>query len=174
MNDHNGSKPNGDGRPTDQAGRKSGWIEKIVSGGQTGVDRAALDAAFSLGIEHGGWCPKGRMAEDGTIPLRYQLQELDSPQYSDRTKRNVLDSDGTLILHVSPPQGGTLLTLNFALQNSKPCLKVRLGRAVSTERIIQWIDRNKIRVLNIAGPRASKEPEAYQQAYEFLLSVFQD
>src|SRR5437868_7117285 len=104
---------------------------KIISGGQTGVDRAALDVAIELGIPHGGWCPRGRRAEDGVIPPRYQLAEHESPSYDDRTRRNVAESDATLILcdqeATRPLQGGTKLTCDEARRLHKPCLLISLG-----------------------------------------------
>jgi Circularly permutated YpsA SLOG family len=149
-------------------------IEKIVSGGQTGVDRAALDFAIEKGIMHGGWCPNGRLAEDGLIPVEYLLVEMESSKYADRTKRNVLDSDGTLVLSNSYPEGGTLLTVNYAMRCQKPCLKVRLCRPPRPDRVHAWIRQNNIRILNIAGPRASKQPDVYDKAFRFLTSVFAD
>ena len=109
--------------PRDQPPR----VEKIISGGQTGVDRAALDVALAMGIDCGGWCPKGRRAEDGSIPSRYPLAETASPAYSQRTKRNVRDSDATLILARGQPRGGTLLTKRTAVELGKPCLSIDLG-----------------------------------------------
>ncbi|MFQ5587063.1 MAG: putative molybdenum carrier protein, partial [Thermodesulfobacteriota bacterium] len=97
-------------------------IEMIVSGGQTGVDRAALDVALELGIRCGGWCPKGRLAEDGVIDSRYHLDETGSKSYSQRTEWNVRDSDGTLILTVEEPTGGTALTIRAAEELGKPCI----------------------------------------------------
>ena len=152
--------------------RNKGWVEKIISGGQTGVDRAGLDAAIFIGIPHGGWCPNGRRAEDGPIPACYELNELASTQYVDRTKRNVLDSDATLILYTNVLQGGTFLTWRYALKHGKPCLKICLTKPRRVQRVRDWLTRNQVRTLNIAGPRASKEPEAYQCAFEFLIRVF--
>jgi hypothetical protein len=154
--------------------RQDWWVDKIISGGQTGVDRAALDVALALGIEHGGWCPLGRTAEDGVIPSHYRLSESDSPNYVVRTKRNILDSDGTLILYCNPLEGGTLLTWNYALKCRKPCMKVRVTHPVSNERLKNWITQNSIHTLNIAGPRISKEPMIYQRAYDFLIAFFGD
>lgn len=94
--------------------RSARIVNKIVSGGQTGVDRAGLDVAIQLGIDHGGWCPKGRRAEDGRIPGCYQLAEADSDEYAFRTERNVVDSDGTLILFFATLRGGTELTYRLA------------------------------------------------------------
>src|SRR3989304_5681242 len=114
----------------DEAGHQLG-VRQIVTGGQTGVDRGALDAAIARGIPHGGWCPQGRLAEDGRIPDLYQIQENDSPDYTIRTERNVLDSDATLILCRGPLSGGTLLTFHFAKQHQKPCLVVDLDSPIA-------------------------------------------
>lgn len=154
--------------------RQKWWVDKIISGGQTGVDRAALDAAMELGIPHGGWCPKGRRAEDGPISIQYLLDELDSDQYSDRTKRNVLDSDATLVLHTNLLRGGTYLTWQFAEQQKKPCLKIRLTHPGRKQRVRDWLIENQVRTLNVAGPRASKEPEIYNRAMEYLLTIFSE
>jgi Circularly permutated YpsA SLOG family len=138
--------------PSDHSPR----IEKIISGGQTGVDRAALDVALAMGIDCGGWCPKGRRAEDGAIPSRYPLAETASPTYSQRTKRNVRDSDGTLILSRGQPRGGTLLTQRTALELGKPCLSIDLGAPAALAEIREWLDHNAVGVLNVAGPRESQ------------------
>lgn len=145
-------------------------LRRIVSGGQTGVDRAALDVAIELGIEHGGWCPCGRRAEDGTIPARYQLVELASPHYADRTERNVLDSDATLILHRGPIAGGTLLTLQLAQRYGRQYFTVDLGgdTAVATDRLREWLMRHQIVTLNVAGPRESQSPGIHATASCFL------
>ena len=143
-------------------------IEQIVSGGQTGVDRAALDVAIELNIPHGGWCPRGRRAEDGVIPDCYMLQESTSKLYDARTKQNVLDSDGTLILYGSRLEGGTLLTANYADQQGKANYRVRLSGRVSFVACIEWLVTNNIRILNIAGPRASKDPHIYAKTQRFL------
>jgi hypothetical protein len=97
-------------------------ITKIISGGQTGVDRAALDVAIELELPCGGWCPRGRLAEDGTVPDRYPLQETRSAEYAERTERNVIDSDGTLIIATRPLTGGTALTVELAHRRDKPLL----------------------------------------------------
>jgi hypothetical protein len=133
-------------------------IQKIVSGGQTGADRAALDWAIANGVGHGGWCPEGRLAEDGAIPLRYLLTELPGAGYRQRTKANVRDSDGTLIVSLSSAlSGGSLLTVNFAKALKMPWLHVHPGACYNDE-IISWVNANRIHVLNVAGPRESKEP----------------
>ena len=137
-------------------------IEKIVSGGQTGADRAALDVALELGVAIGGWVPRGRRAEDGPIPKRYQgLVETDSVAYETRTELNVRDSDATLIFGFGPPQGGSALTQQLARGFRKPVLAVDLDR-FSVEEVIasirEWLALTCPRVLNVAGPRSSEEP----------------
>lgn len=146
----------------------NGFIKKIVSGGQTGVDRAALDVAIALNIPHGGWCPKKRKAEDGAIPLHYQLQETPSIYYKVRTTWNVRDSDGTLIFIQGPPKGGTLLTITMAQNLKKPFLVFDILENKQMETIIDWIKANQINVLNIAGPRESQKPGIYDLAYRML------
>lgn len=131
-------------------------VEKIVSGGQTGVDRAALDVALALGLPCGGWCPKGRRAEDGRIPDDYPLTESDSATYSDRTKRNVRDSDATLILTRGELRGGTLLTQRTAARLGRPCLAVDLNHPGAPAAARGWLIAHGIRVLNVAGPRESQ------------------
>lgn len=140
---------------------------KIVSGGQTGVDRAALDAALACGISCGGWCPQGRTAEDGVIHDRYPLVELPRGDYRERTLRNVLDSDGTLILFFNVLEGGTELTARFCRQHHKPYLLIDGGQLPADGaalRIRAFVLAHGIRTLNVAGPRASKSPEAYGYA----------
>lgn len=137
-------------------------VRRIVSGGQTGVDRAALDAALASGLPCGGWCPQGRLAEDGIIPDRYPLTEAGQRGYRHRTRLNVRDSDGTLILARGSLQGGTAYTARCAEQLGRPLLVVRLddpgdieARAAS---ILAWAVTNRTRVLNVAGPRESQHP----------------
>ena len=149
---------------------------KIVSGGQTGVDRAALDAALELGIEAGGWCPQGRLAEDGAIAEKYPLKELPKADYLQRTKRNVIDSDGTVMIFFGNPAGGTQLTLEFCIKESRPYLLID-AQSLSVEqasvKIQRFIDKNNISILNVAGPRASEKAEAYGYAKLVILNVFQ-
>jgi hypothetical protein len=136
---------------------------KIVSGGQTGVDRGALDAALEAGIPCGGWCPKGRLAEDGPIDERYPLIEMDSARYIDRTRQNVIDSDGTLIIHFGPLEGGSARTRDYCKQHDKPCLVLDAkskGQTDMVNAIVDFIEQHDIETLNVAGPRASKEPTA--------------
>jgi hypothetical protein len=144
---------------------------RIVSGGQTGVDRAALDVAIALGIPHGGWCPRGRLAEDGRIPRRYKLEETESPEYRVRTERNVIDSDATLILCRGVPSGGTELTLRFAQRYSKPHLIIDLDNPPDVETVRTWLAESAAETLNVAGPRESQGPGIAEQAQEFLTKL---
>ena len=148
-------------------------LEKVVSGGQTGVDRAALDVAFELSIPCGGWCPKGRRSEDGAIPDKYLLQESPTANYAERTALNVKDSDGTLILSRGPLRGGTALTKTFAERYRRPYLVVDL-RDGTAQQVRDWLTANSIRVLNVAGPRESSQPGITRQASSFLRAVFGD
>ena len=147
---------------------------KIVSGGQTGVDRAALDVALALGLPVGGWCPKGRRAEDGVIPDRYPLLETPERNYQARTRRNIEDSDGTLILNLSPLDGGTALTADLARQMGKPCLMVALEDGIEPTAFQEWLDAHPIAVLNVAGPRESKRPGVYAAACRLLDTLLQN
>ena len=143
-------------------------LRKIVSGGQTGVDRAALDIAMELGVECGGWCPRGRLAEDGEIPARYPLQETPSARYQVRTDWNIRDSDATMILNLGEMEGGTALTQVLARSYGSPCMVINLKLSQDLERLADWLRKNMVSTLNIAGPRASKRPEAYRLAAELL------
>jgi len=148
-------------------------LEKIISGGQTGVDRAALDVAIELNITHGGWCPKGRKAEDGVIPAKYHLQETPSDRYSERTEWNVRDSDGTLIIiKKPPPTGGTKLTIDKAMQLKKPCFIFDLSKEPQTDDFIIWITTNNVRTLNVAGPRESQNPGIHDITCVVLRKLF--
>ncbi len=152
-------------------------IEKIISGGQTGVDRAALDVAIELNIPHGGWCPAGRRAEDGRIPDQYRLQETESWKYTQRTERNVVDSDGTLVLFRDKPTGGTAYTVRMINEHGKPFYLVDLSqqlldRNAVIDDVIDWVTENGIRVLNVAGPRHQTDPSITEQSREFLRTLF--
>lgn len=147
------------------------WPKRIISGGQTGVDRAGLEAAIALGVEHGGWCPLGRLAEDGMIPSRYQLLENGSPEYQVRTAQNVEDSDATLILHERPLSGGTRLTQRVAARVGKPVGVFRVADE-NVEAIRRWLAETRPAVLNIAGPRESSAPGIERRATEMLMRVF--
>lgn len=149
-------------------------VRCIVSGGQTGVDRAALDAAIALEVEHGGWCPRGRLAEDGPIPERYRLRETESAEYPVRTEQNVIDSDGTLILYRDRLFGGTELTRRLALKHEKPCCVVNMAEGRDILSVRQWIAENSIAVMNVAGPRESSTPGIGRDACDFLCAVLSE
>ncbi len=148
-------------------------VKKIISGGQTGVDRAGLDFAIETGIEHGGYCPKGRRAEDGRIPAKYNLIETESADYEERTERNLTESDGTLIMYIGKMRGGTLLTSALCRKEGKPCLIIDLNHLTegTARDFTKWLMDNGIRVLNIAGGRESVVP-IYSKAMECLRFLF--
>ena len=136
-------------------------VVRIVSGGQTGADRGGLDAAVALGIEHGGWCPAGRRAEDGRVPRVYSLRETTSAEYAERTRANVRDSGGTVVFTRGEPTGGSALTIEHAERIGKPVLHVDLARLdveAAAERVRGWCVVGSIAVLNVAGSRESKAP----------------
>ena len=138
-------------------------IEKIISGGQTGSDRAGLDAAIELGIPYGGWLPMGRKAEDGSVPARYtEMKELTRDGYPKRTEMNVIDSDGTVVFSHGRLSGGSALTRRLAGKHGKPFLYVDLDIEVDHVAVVHhWIIENDIRVLNVAGSREAKDPGIY-------------
>ena len=147
---------------------------KIISGGQTGADRAALDAAIELDIPHGGWLPRGRKAEDGKVPDHYNLRELASPRYRDRTEKNILVSDGTLIVSYGPLTGGSALTEALAIRHDRPCLYLNMADISLTQAanaLEKWLDRHSIEILNVAGPRASGEPRIYDTVKKLLVTL---
>jgi predicted Rossmann-fold nucleotide-binding protein len=144
---------------------------KIISGGQTGVDRAALDAALESGVSVGGWCPEGRKAEDGPIAEKYPLQELPDGGYEERTLKNVQDSDATIIIYFKSISGGTKETLLYCLNEKKPYLLIDgsgITEDSASKRIKHFIDENQISLLNVAGPRASKEKRAYEYTKQVI------
>jgi len=147
-------------------------LRRIISGGQTGVDRGGLDAAMELGLEHGGSCPAGRVAEDGSIPDRYVMEEHSSPKYPPRTAKNICDADATLILvpgkRVTP---GTRLTAKIAQERGKPWLAVNVQGDLSLEKTISWLREVDPEVLNVAGPRESKFRGIQRESAVFIGKV---
>jgi len=143
----------------------------IISGGQTGADRAALDFAIANSIVHGGWCPRGRLAEDRRVPDRYQLRETPTRKYAQRTEWNVRDSDATVVFSISAePQGGTKLTLGLARKLGKPVLHLtqEITSPDAAALLQAFLKEHKVATLNIAGPRASQEPEIVDFVTETL------
>lgn len=149
-------------------------IKKIISGAQTGADRAALDFAINNDIPHGGWVPSGRKAEDGIIPAHYDVKEAPTPEYSRRTELNVIDSDGTLILSHGDLSGGSALTEKLAQKHGKPFLHINLNEKPefqATVDITHWLGANGIEILNVAGSRASHDPKIYESTTSILEAV---
>ena len=148
-------------------------LEKIISGGQSGVDRAALDAALSKKFPCSGWCPQGRLAEDGPIPARYPLLEL-AGGYRERTRQNVMASDATAVIYFSELEGGTKLTVAYCQRAAKPC-KLIDGNDIAVSRasgeLFEFIRSQAVRTLNVAGPRLSKSPEAYRYTFDLVLDL---
>lgn len=144
---------------------------KIISGGQTGVERAALDVALQQGIPCGGWCPKGRKIEDGTLDSRYPLKETSSSHYEVRIEANVIGADGTLILTEGKPAGGTAYSMQMAIKHRKPYLTVELRQKAKPAVVREWARSRRIHILNVAGPRESKIPGIYAKAKLFLEAI---
>lgn len=157
-------------------------LKKIISGGQTGVDKAALDAAISLDFDYGGYCPKGRFNELGEIPLQYsKLIEVEGffktqqDNYDTRTRQNIIHSDGTLILlpsieAFSRIQDGTRLTQQAVIEQNKPflCIDLTATEESNLSKCLAWIEENNIEILNVAGPRESSHPTIGQQSFHLL------
>jgi hypothetical protein len=144
---------------------------KVISGGQTGVDRAALDVAIKHRIECGGWCPAGRLDEFGRIPDRYPLQELECGGFTERTFQNVKDSDGTVIIYTGNLSGGTEQTVRFCQELQRPHQVIDASKISATDAaklISDFVRNNKIGILNVAGPRQSEWPEGYEYAFRAL------
>ncbi len=147
---------------------------KIISGAQTGVDRAALDAALESGIDAGGWCPEGRKSEDGTIPEKYPVQVLKGAGYRQRTRKNVTDSDGTAIIYFGYPTGGTEQTIEFCIKLKKPYVLIdaeEFSIESASNKIALFIEKHSVTTLNVAGPRAGGEPRAYEYAKKVILAT---
>ena len=155
--------------------RGAGMIKKIISGGQTGVDRAALDAAIKLTIPHGGWIPQGRLTENGSLPPEYRLKETDNTSYADRTEKNVLAADGTLIISRGPLTGGSEYTREMAVRHNRLWLHIDLKQIPAFQAAVainDWISKRGIEILNVAGPRASKDPKIYKDTLNIIESAY--
>lgn len=154
-------------------------IERLIAGGQTGADRGGLLAAMAVGIPHGGWCPKGRLAEDGIVPREFQLQETATSNYPDRTRRNVMEAGATLIFAPSPLVGGSRLTADAADLLGKPYLHVDLRSALThtieetAQFICEWLADlpTPVSVLNVAGIRESKAPGTQKLVQRVMTAV---
>ena len=150
-------------------------LKKIISGGQTGADRAALDFAIKMDLLHGGWIPKGRLAEDGPLPSKYHLKEMRTKIYARRTEKNVVDSDGTLIVSHDKLSGGSRYTMDMAILHEKPWLHINLTEQSileAAQKVIDWTLDNQIETLNVAGSRESKNPKIYRAVFELLETVY--
>ena len=148
-------------------------VTKILSGGQTGADRAALDFAIDHQIPHGGWCPKGRLAEDGVIERRYQLQETSTKRYSQRTEKNVEEADGTVIFTMKPQlTGGSKKTAEFAEKHGKPWIHLHSAQYDRAEKLLQFVQEQQIKILNVAGSRESTNPKIYDLVKQTLEAAF--
>ncbi len=146
-------------------------ILKIISGGQAGVDRAALDFSIQHQINCGGWCPKNRWAEDGKIDLKYPLTENQEMEPIYRTIKNIEISDGTLLLHKGSMDSGSIQTLKHARNTKSPILCIDISKRCSPDKIRNWMQKNEIRTLNIAGPRESNCPGIYKLTLDFLARI---
>jgi len=150
-------------------------VNKIISGGQTGADRAALDVAIKLGISHGGWIPKGRLTENGMLDDKYHLKEMETANYNKRTEQNVIDSAGTLIISHGKLTGGSDHTRDMVLRHGRPWLHIDLNKTESfqaAKQIRSWLAEHEIEVLNVAGSRASKDSAIYQATVDILETAF--
>jgi len=150
-------------------------IKKIISGGQTGADQAALDAAIKWKIPHGGWIPKGRITEAGRLPNKYKLTEMPTDSYPKRTEQNVIDSDGTIIISHGPLTGGSKYTREKAEEHNKPYLHIDLNKIhafQAAHAVKKWASDNHIQTLNVAGSKASKDRFVYQATMHLLTTLF--
>lgn len=149
-------------------------LKKIISGGQTGADQAALDTAIKWNIPHGGWVPRGRLTEAGRLPEKYDMKEMPTTSYPARTEQNVIDSDGTLIISHGPLTDGSKHSKEMAMKHEKPFLHINLNETDSSKaavRVHEWIMKSEIETLNVAGPRASNDPSIYQAVMHILTMV---
>lgn len=151
-------------------------IEKIISGGQTGADQGALDAAIDCNIPHGGSIPAGRLTEAGVLPERYNLVEMTTDSYPARTAQNVKDGDATLIVSHGALSGGSALTRDLAARYGRPCMHIDLeqyDRDSAVQAVAEWLQEHQVRTLNVAGPRASSDPRIHQSTYRLVSDLLQ-
>lgn len=152
-------------------------LKRIISGGQTGVDCAALDAALDSNFPCGGFCPKGRIVEDGVIANKYPLQEHQSSNYAQRTLENVLQGDGTLIIYFNELKGGTALTSRFCKNHQKRFILINANEcdySEATKAILSFVQQHEIETLNVAGPRKSQWPDGYSFTYQCVKEVIEN
>ena len=151
-------------------------IKKIISGGQTGVDQAALDAAIDCGISYGGWLPAGRKTENGPLPQRYVMEEMETASYPERTRKNVVSADATLIISHGPLIGGSALTAHIAKEMNLPYFHLDLDEFNSRadlQKMVKWLQVIRPDILNVAGPRASSDSRIYQESYDIIVELLQ-
>ncbi|MAT39085.1 MAG: molybdenum cofactor carrier [Ectothiorhodospiraceae bacterium] len=143
-------------------------LRMILSGGQTGVDRGAMDAAMQHGVLCSGWCPAGRASEDGPIPPEYPLQQTPTDDVHERTMWNIRDSDGTLILLDGNPDDGTRFAIEQCVDQGKPYYLEHLQQSASPDIVANWMRKFKVEILNVAGPRESNAPGVSEKANAFM------
>jgi hypothetical protein len=152
-------------------------VQKIISGGQTGADQGALDAAIEAGLAHGGWIPKGRKTEAGPLPEKYRLKEMRTASFPKAAEKNILDAHGALVITRGKLKGGSELTRQLAKTHGFPCLHIDLSEGLPAEaarKAKTWVDQNKIRVLNVAGPQESKAPGIRDITFEIVSKIIKD
>ena len=149
-------------------------LKKIISGGQTGVDRAALDVALELGLDRGGWCPAGRAADDGPIDARYPLTETNEMDHTVRTGYNVRESDGSILIYSGQLQGGTFYAVEMARHHGKPAMAIDMENPPPPSEVGDWITENAIATLHIGGQREASAPGIYARAYTYIRRCLED
>jgi hypothetical protein len=149
-------------------------IKKIISGGQTGADQAALDSAIQLDMPHGGWVPKGRITQEGSLPDKYKLQEIPDDSYPSHTEQNVIDSDGTVIITHGKLYDGSDYAREMSVKHGRPWIKIDLDITAPLDaalKISNWIIENSIAILNITGSSADKDPKIYEKTRDIIDGV---
>lgn len=154
--------------------KKTTIIKHIISGGQSGVDRSALDFSIKHNVPHSGWCPKERWAEDGQLPPIYNLKQTESKDPGERTLKNVLEADGTLVIYQIKPDHGTQLTIEYCKKHDKTFIRMDLQEKINGPAFKNWLQKNNIEKLNIAGPRESNSPGIYNKCQQIFKDLFFD